>query len=211
MVRSFRHAFWVAAAFAAFVPVTAFGQAYGKFNGEIATEWMPDGRSMRLLKQFEYTAADGTRWGVPAGSIVDGASIPQALWSLIGAPFSGNYRNASVIHDYYCETRSRPYQAVHQVFYEAMLASGVGQRRAWLMYRAVDTFGPRWDTVTANTKCDGPDFDFENCVLASKKPALRQPQLDAAALKKFTDDVRGEADPEDVRQLEEAIGALKHN
>jgi Protein of unknown function (DUF1353) len=43
---------------------------------------------------------------VPAGAIVGGASIPQVFWSIIGGPFEDKYREASVIHDYYCEQKS---------------------------------------------------------------------------------------------------------
>src|SRR4051812_31635812 len=89
---------------------------------------------------------------VPERTRVDGASIPQALWSIVGSPFTGKYVQASVIHDYYCDVRVRRWQHVHRIFYEAMLVSGVSETRAKIMYAAVYFAGPRWsDTVSHNT------------------------------------------------------------
>lgn len=114
----------------------------------IRTEWLDDGRNMRVLEDVMYKDNEGRIWKTPAGSIVDGASIPRLFWRFIGGPFSGKYRYASVIHDYYCETQGGPSrrrsQEVHKVFYEIMLVSGVSAWKAWLMYKAVATFGPKW-------------------------------------------------------------------
>ena len=92
---------------------------------------------------------------MPAGVLVDGASIPSVFWSIIGAPFTGKYREASVIHDHYCETKSRHWKAVHRVFLDGMLASGVNDYQAKLMYLAVYRFGPRWDFDVNACFCKG--------------------------------------------------------
>lgn len=113
------------------------------------TEWLADGRSMRLKRPFGFSEGSGRDWPVPAETIVDGASIPRVFWSLIGGPFEGPYRNASVVHDYYCDVQSRPWQETHRVFYQAMLCSGVGTIRAKTMYYAVYRFGPRWTSGPA--------------------------------------------------------------
>jgi hypothetical protein len=60
-------------------------------------------------------------------------------------PYTGRYRDASVIHDYFCATKSRHWKAVHKVFLDGMLARGVEKAQAQLMYLAVYRFGPRWD------------------------------------------------------------------
>jgi hypothetical protein len=57
------------------------------FVGRVLAEWLPDGRNMRLEEPFEYVDAGGRRWPVPKGISVDGASIPQVFWSIIGGPF----------------------------------------------------------------------------------------------------------------------------
>lgn len=105
---------------------------------------------MRLDRQFAYVDPSGLRWQVPANARVDGASIPPPLWPLIGGPFEGLYRYASVIHDYFCDVKVRTWQSTHRVFYDAMLTSGVGKRMADLMYWGVRRGGPKWSEVTVH-------------------------------------------------------------
>jgi len=114
------------------------------FVGKVVTEWLDDGRRMKLVEPFAYVDQVGVRWDAPAGWVVDGASIPRAAWSVIGGPFEGKYRNASVIHDVACEQKQRPWPYVHRVLYTAMLAAGVDSINAKIMYAAVYQFGPRW-------------------------------------------------------------------
>lgn len=118
---------------------------YGSFIGKVVAEWLKPGREMRLIEPFAYLSPSKVLWDAPAGSVVDGASIPQVAWTIIGGPYEGNYREASVIHDVACVRKNRPWQEVHYVFYTAMLASGVGPIRAKVMYAAVYHFGPRWE------------------------------------------------------------------
>ena len=118
---------------------------FGSFSGRVVTEWLPDGRRMKLLEQFSYTAPTGEQWRAPVGSIVDGASIPPWAWSLIGGPFEGRYREASVIHDVACDEKKRSWQSVHRAFYTAMRANGVAEMKAKKMFAAVYHYGPRWD------------------------------------------------------------------
>src|SRR5581483_12072126 len=66
---------------------TALSLDYGKYVGTVQAEWLPDGRKMRLLAEFSYVDPKGTKWIAPAGWIVDGASIPQTMWSFSGGPF----------------------------------------------------------------------------------------------------------------------------
>ena len=118
---------------------------FGHFDGSFSVEFDdPEGRTGRTLNQIEFTDPDGTVWKAPAGIRVDGASIPQALWSIVGSPFTGRYRRASVIHDHYCVTKERNWEDVHRVFYLASRADGVPDSKAKIMYAAVMAFGPRW-------------------------------------------------------------------
>jgi hypothetical protein len=64
----------------------------------------------------------GLEWNVPNGYKTDGASVPAALWALY-PPFTGSYRSAAVIHDYYCDNKERSWQDTHKVFYFAMRAA----------------------------------------------------------------------------------------
>lgn len=117
---------------------------FGHFVGTVKTEWIEPDRKMRLLDDFSYVDAKGTTWAAPKDSVVDGASIPQILWSVVGSPYTGEYRNASVVHDVACVKRDKPWQDVHRMFYEACRAGGVGEQKAKLMYSAVYHFGPKW-------------------------------------------------------------------
>jgi hypothetical protein len=122
-------------------------EVYGHYVGTVKAEWLSDGRRMKLLEDFEYIDQRYVIWKAPKDSIVDGASIPQWAWSIIGGPFEGKYRDASVIHDVACDKKDRPWQSVHEAFFDAMMASGVDTVHAKVMYAAVFYRGPRWRFV----------------------------------------------------------------
>ena len=67
------------------------------YVGTVVAEWMPNGRDMKLREDFAFVDAAGTVWKAPRGAVINGASIPQALW-WSGGPFEGVYRTASVVH-----------------------------------------------------------------------------------------------------------------
>jgi hypothetical protein len=179
----------------------------GSFLGKIVTEWLPDGRNMKLLGAIQYVSPDGTTWPVPAGTIVDGASIPTVFWSVIGGPFEGQYRGPSVIHDFYCEARIRACADVHKVFFDAMLTAGVGQKQAWLMYQAVSRFGPQWKDPKIDPKCQVVDdnYDFERCARNAAKPEVTIPKPNKSDLLQFSKSMESEADPADLEKLRNAL------
>src|SRR5450432_9135 len=107
---------------------------WGHYSGAPVTSWNPDGRSMTLLRELRYTDPKGIVWVAPAGSVVDGASIPRSLWSFMGGPFEGKYRNASVLHDVSYDEKQRLPQDCDRMFYDAMRCSGVGAVEAKTMY-----------------------------------------------------------------------------
>ena len=138
--------------------LTDDGERFGRFVGQVVATWNADGRTMTLREPFTYIDPAGTEWHAPAGSTVDGASIPRIVWSLIGGPFEGKYREGSVVHDVACITRARPWEATHRAFYFAMRASGVAVVKAKIMFAAVHHFGPRWPirvTTTSTRMVDG--------------------------------------------------------
>jgi len=51
---------------------------------------------MKLLEDFWYDDPKGRHWLAPMGSIINGASIPQALWSTVGSPYTDIPRNATI-------------------------------------------------------------------------------------------------------------------
>jgi hypothetical protein len=117
---------------------------WGYYDGDPVTKWNPDGRTMTLLTELRYTDPHGVEWVAPIGSVVDGASIPRYLWSIMGGPFEGQYRNASVLHDVAYGQKKRPWQDCDRMFYYAMRCSGVNAVEAKTMFYALYKFGHHW-------------------------------------------------------------------
>src|SRR5262249_8025010 len=125
-------------------PSTPVESKWGYYDGDPVTKWNPDGRTMTLITELRYTDPKGEVWVAPIGSVVDGASIPRYLWSIMGGPFEGQYRNASVLHDVAYEKKGRPWQDCDRMFYYAMRCSGVGAAEAKTMFYALFRFGHHW-------------------------------------------------------------------
>jgi hypothetical protein len=145
-----------------FMRVVVSAEQYGQFVGQVVASWDKGGRTMTLREPFGYVDPEGERWEAPEGSKVDGASIPRFAWSIIGGPFEGEYRDASVIHDVACVKKTRHWAEVHRMFYTAMLTAGVSPTKAKIMYAAVYHFGPRWPTLECppGTACARPTLVF---------------------------------------------------
>jgi hypothetical protein len=139
----------IAAAVAASAPATHAETYFGKFIGKFVAEFDEEGggRKVTLMEPYGFIDPYGKEWNVPTGYKTDGASVPAALWALY-PPFTGNYRSAAVIHDYYCDNKDRSWQDTHKVFYFAMRAAHVDETTAKVMYSAVYLFGPRWGPGT---------------------------------------------------------------
>jgi hypothetical protein len=125
-------------------PSGSGGSKWGYYSGDPILKWNSDGRNMTVMSEFSYTDPYGLVWDAPAGSVTDGASIPRYLWSLIGGPFEGKYRNASILHDVAYEKHNRPWTDCDRMFYYAMRCSGVNAAQAKTMYYALYKFGHHW-------------------------------------------------------------------
>lgn len=99
----------------------------------IVTQWHPNGRDMMVCRDVLFVDPYGGRWRVPMGSVVNGQSIPRFFWRVVGSPFVGKARDASVIHD----TLSMRLRISHHVFWWAMRARGNGRINSWLKWAAV--------------------------------------------------------------------------
>ncbi|WP_287304985.1 DUF1353 domain-containing protein [Mesorhizobium sp.] len=178
---------------------TQAAEFFGAFSSGPAGQFVDaDQRPLfELSRDFSFDDPNGLKWHVPAGTKVDGASIPQALWSIIGGPFEGAYLKASVIHDYYCENQSRTAHDTHRNFYYGMRANGVPGWKAKAMYWAVATYGPHWTLETKivnELRCQTAPSGGSSCssnpqiVTATvEKPVvdLEDPQTLAVAIGKF--------------------------
>lgn len=140
------------------IPGIVHSATWGEFKGTVRTEWLDDGRNMRLLDDFQYIGPGGDKWVASKGAVIDGASIPRVFWTFIGGPFEGRYRNASVVHDVACKEKKHSWRNVHQMFYGAVRLGGVGEISGKTMYGAVYHFGPRWDVAPARALRDDADF-----------------------------------------------------
>lgn len=123
--------------------------SYGTFSGEPQAAWLTEpkaDRRMALLEAFTFTDAQGRVWDAPKGHRVDGASIPRALWTLVGSPYTGDYRRASILHDVNCDRHPQDgpeRRAGDEMFYAACRAGGCGRLEAKLLFLGV-RLGSSW-------------------------------------------------------------------
>lgn len=80
---------------------------YPRFEGESRVSYAKEeskilGRDLwRNTQQFTFYISEDTWIKIPRGYLVDGASVPRLLWSVI--PPWGAYGDATIIHDFLCE------------------------------------------------------------------------------------------------------------
>jgi hypothetical protein len=166
------------------------GGKWGFFNGEPVTKWNPDGRTMTLLTELRYTDPNGVVWVAPIGSVVDGASIPRYLWSIMGGPFEGRYRNASVLHDVAYGEKKRPWKDCDRMFYYAMRCGGVSGVTAKTMYYALYKFGHHWKFPIKRAK----PVKYEGQMVARAEPIPRAIPVNPTEINEARDWIRS-ADP----------------
>lgn len=140
---------------------------HGGFSGEPDAIWLTeDGtedRRMRIMEDFLFNGPSSKTWSAPAGSVIDGATIPRALWTIVGSPYTGDYRRASVVHDVACvdagsdKTKRR---AADRMFFHACRAGGCSIWQAIVLYLGVRVGAaakdvPSWHAAVA-TETSGP-------------------------------------------------------
>lgn len=114
----------------------------GEFSGKPETQWDGD-RDMIILHNFSYTDKKGKVWAAPQGSRINGASIPRPLWSLVGSPYTGKYRRASIVHDVAVGEDSpkkpskKQRRKADRMFYRACRTDGCSRRFAGMLYIGV--------------------------------------------------------------------------
>lgn len=111
----------------------------------------------QLVEPWSFTlpvdlgAGTGITVEVPLGMVVDGASVPRALWTFM--PPDGLHRAAALAHDVAYETGGRLLPRVFitraqadLMFYDLMILAGVSKWRASIAYRGVRIGGgSSWD------------------------------------------------------------------
>lgn len=99
-----------------------------------------------LGKDFGFIDQYGVGWQADKGDVTDGASIPKWAQKFIGVPYTPEYIKAAVIHDHYSKS-VRPVRGWYQtqeMFYEALLKSGVPKKRAAIMFAGVLIGSGKW-------------------------------------------------------------------
>lgn len=123
--------------------------SYAVFSGDPQAIWLTEpqaDRRMELLEALTFTDAAGRVWDAPKGHRVDGASIPRALWTTVGSPYTGDYRRASILHDVNCDRHPHEgpdRKAGDEMFYAACRAGGCGRLEAKLLFLGV-RLGSSW-------------------------------------------------------------------
>lgn len=93
----------------------------------------------KKFKQYIFTIKENYNW--------DGASIPRFAWRFIGANTEADFLIPSLIHDVLCENHhyiDNDRELSSKVFRALLIASGVSELKANIMYSAVDIFQKLW-------------------------------------------------------------------
>ena len=103
-----------------------------------------------ILLEDVTVEALGYKIIVKKGFDFNGASIPQALWSVYGNPLSGKFRIAALVHDALYASQKLPREVADAIFLDLMKQHEVGYVKIQTMYYAVRSAG--WYVWKRNTK-----------------------------------------------------------
>lgn len=155
---------------------------------------------MKLIDDFWFKDRRGKQWNAPATTIVDGASIPRALWTLVGSPYTGEYRRASIVHDVACvdAQTAADRRLADKMFYEACRAGGCSWSEAVLLYVGVRIGAWYGQALMENEDLgpklsrDGLDLQLEQAFRAIAERVLADGEDDDADVIEARTDSAGE-------------------
>lgn len=111
-----------------------------KFSGNIKSERIED-KKIKLLEEFYFIDKRNIKWKVPVNFVSDGATLKMFQHVPgVGHPLDGDFLEASVVHDYYCNTKERSQKDTHRAFREALELDGVSYFKRWAMWLAVRAY-----------------------------------------------------------------------
>lgn len=93
---------------------------------------------------------------VNPGFDFDGASIPRALWSVVGSPMTDGYQRAGCLHDALYASEYFAREVCDKLFLEAMKSDGVSYIKRTAMYNAVRMFG--WTVWRGHNREEVDDY-----------------------------------------------------
>lgn len=150
----------------------------GGFTPELITLKEVPGSDLKELddEKLVFVDAAGVEWLAPKGTLTDGISVPRLLLWLTDGRFAKESLKAAVVHDAHSQSdnetrtpdqyRTKPWKAVHRMFYEACIAGGTSPLRAKILFAGVWLGGPRWDDPDRNLDQISDDAlrtEFEAC------------------------------------------------
>ncbi|OHX63987.1 DUF1353 domain-containing protein [Flammeovirga pacifica] len=154
-----------------------------KFSGYPITKWKGNDRLMILLDDLSFTDQNNKVWTAPLGAEINGATIPQSLWNIIGSPYVGKYRRASVIHDYFVGEGNNPNvtfqerRLADKMFFEACRHDGCTWKCAAILYIGV-SIGSWWSikgvSKSEETECFSSYHTDEDALIKNKYDELLQ-------------------------------------
>lgn len=71
----------------------------------------------------------------------DGASVPKALWSVVGSPWDADILAPALVHDALYATELVNRHEADDIFYKLLKKNGMGTLRAYNRWMAVSMFG----------------------------------------------------------------------
>jgi len=148
---------------------------HGSFEGRVVVEWLDDPfvPTMRLAEPFAYEQSKGKIWKVPQGHVIKGRGMPPLFRDLIGQPFYGGYRKASIVYDHATQEMKQPWDEAQLMFLEASMAEGINESEAKAMYMLLRAQGSRWEVP--GSRCYG------SCH-GKTEPLLWRPTVDEAVV-----------------------------
>jgi hypothetical protein len=178
---------------------------HGIFSGVPKTEWLTnvlgEDRDMRLIEAMSFTDPNGRLWLAPANSVINGASIPRALWALVGSPYTDDYRRASVVHDVACDTPGVDRKEADVMFFHACRAGGCGPIQARVLYAGVRLGA--WSSKNLPTESLSRDRILFRAKMST--PVLEESFLQAK-LAQIAESMEALPDEPTIEQLDEVIG-----
>lgn len=133
----------------------------GTFLGKVAVEWDDENgfnrHRIKLLSDFGFEDPAGKKWIAEKGAALDGSSFTPVFEQMVGLPFVGEHRRASVLHDYYSQQLTESWQDVRRMYYAALLAEGMSEHEAKTAYAVLYGAGMRWEKKgsTCYINCHG--------------------------------------------------------
>ena len=115
------------------------------FSGVPLAHLLDDGLTIQLAEAFGFCDSHGREWWASKGDIANGTSYPRCLWSVSGGPWSTLSRWPAILHDIFCERKSRTWEDTHRMYGEAARICWNGDERATFEFNMVWHVGPRWN------------------------------------------------------------------